>query len=243
MGLHRGHRLALRDHGVAEIITKDELVVLAIPDLHFPFAHPDAFRFLADLKKEFNPDIVVCLGDEVDFAALSFHDRDPDMPGARHEYEAALAQMHKLYRIFPDVLCCTSNHTSRGFRVAYKAGLPSSMLRGYREFLEAPQGWSWHDRIVINDCLYIHGDAASGPAGTRKLVSENRMSVVHGHFHSNAGVQYSASPFRQVFGCNAGCLIDVNAMAFRYGNKYASKGTVGAAIIRGGKEAHFIPMR
>lgn len=243
MAKYGDYKLVSKDHGVVELVSKDELVVLAIPDLHLPFAHPDAFRFLADLKEEFQPDVVVCLGDEVDFAALSFHDRDPDMAGPRHELESALEQLGELYKIFPDVLCATSNHTSRGFRVAYKAGLPSQMLRGYAEFLQAPPGWSWHDRIVINDCLYIHGDAASGPAGTRKLVSENRMSVVHGHFHSNAGVQYSASPFRQVFGCNAGCLIDLTAIAFRYGNKYASKGTLGAAIIRGGKEAHFIPMR
>jgi len=236
-------KLATKGHGVVELLTKKELVVLAIPDTHFPCHHPDTFRFLKEIRNEFKPDVVVHLGDECDFESLSVHGKNPDMPGAMDEYHAALEALGELYKIFPDVLVCRSNHTERPFRIAYASGLPSEMIRSYRELLRAPAGWSWHERIIINDCLYIHGDAASGPSGTRKLVSDNRMSVCHGHFHGNGGVQYSASPFNQVFGMNAGCLVDIASLAFRYGNKYGNKGTLGCGIIRGGREAHFIPMR
>lgn len=243
MGKYRDFKLVHKPHGVVELITDRELVVLAIPDTHCPNQHPDTYRFLTDLKKEFKPDVIVHLGDEADFESLSFHGKTPDMPGARDEYLATIEALKPLYKLFPDVLVARSNHTERPFRVAHAAGLPSQMIKSYRDLLHAPPGWTWHERIIIQGCLYIHGDAASGPGGTRKLVSDNRMSVVHGHFHSFGGVQYSASPFQQVFGCNAGALIDLQAMAFRYGSKYGSKGTLGAAIIRGGKEAHFIPLR
>lgn len=230
-------------HGTVKLNTDKELTVLFCPDTHFPFQHPDTFRFLKYLKDEYRPDVFVHAGDEVDFAALSFHEKDPHMPSAAEEYKCAVDQMHKLYQLFPNALVATSNHTSRVFRVAFKAGLPSQMLRTYREFLEAPPGWSWHDRILINDVAYFHGDPLSGPNAPKQWMAQLRMSICQGHLHSNAGVGYSQGPFNQSFWMNAGCLIDLESMAFRYGAKYANKGTLGAGIIIGGHTAYFIPMR
>jgi hypothetical protein len=239
---HLGFNFKKKEHGVIELKTKKPVTVLAIPDLHFPFAHPDALLFLHDIAGEMKPDIVVCLGDEVDFAALSFHDKDVEMPGACDEYIHALEGLGELYKIFPNVLCCHSNHTSRPFRLAHKAGLPSQMMRSYKEFLQAPDGWTWHDRIVINDTCYIHGDPKSGRNAAWSWMNEHRMSTVIGHIHGHGGVQYSASPFRTTFAANAGCLIDPSAMAFRYGNKYANKATLGCVVVKNSTHAHFIPM-
>jgi predicted phosphodiesterase len=240
---YKGIPLIKGDHGTVTLDTDKPLTVLAIPDIHAPFHHQHALSFLKGLKKEFKPDVVVCLGDEVDFAALSFHDRDPDMPGARHELESALEFMGDLYKLFPDVLVCQSNHTARPFRVAHKAGLPTNMVRGYKEFLQAPEGWNWFERIIINSVCYIHGDPKSGNNAARQWAFENRMSTVIGHVHGWAQVGYTASPFNQIFWVNSGALIDPAAMAFRYGSKYANKATLGATIIRNGRDAFFIPMR
>lgn len=240
---HLGYPLIHGDHGTVTLKTKDPLTVLVCPDLHFPFHHPDAFRFLKDMRDEFKPDIFVNLGDECDFAALSFHDKNPQMPGANDELEQAKECMKKLFKIFPDALVCSSNHTSRSFRAAYKAGIPSQMIKAYKELFEAPPGWSWHDRIIINDVCFIHGDPKSGFNAARQWMIEQRMSTCIGHVHGHAGVGYSASPFNQTFWMNAGCLIDLHALAFRYGNSYAHKGTLGCGIVRGGKEAFFVPMR
>lgn len=239
---HLGYTFKKKPHGVVELNTKKPVTVLAIPDLHIPFHHPDYFKFLKHMKKAVKPDIVVCLGDEVDMAALSFHEKDPDMPGAQDEYITSLQHLGDLYKLFPNVLCCHSNHTSRPFRVAHKAGLPNSMMRSYKEFLQAPVGWSWHDRIVINDVCYIHGDPKSGRNAAWSWMNEHRMSTVIGHIHGHGGVQYSASPFRKTFSANAGCLIDTAAMAFRYGNKYANKATLGCVVVYNDQCAHFHPM-
>jgi len=243
---HGGFKLKKSGHGVVELINHDDnpdLVILAIPDLHIPFHHPDAFRFLKDIRDEFNPDLVVCLGDEVELASLSFHDKNPDAPSAKDEYLASLGHLQDLYKLFPDVLVCNSNHTSRPYRVAFSAGMSSHMMKSYNELLNAPKGWSWHDRIIIQNVCYIHGDPKSGANATKAWMNENRMSTIHGHIHGWGGVQYSSSPFKQIVGMNAGCLIDLEAIAFKYGSKYANKGTLGCGIIRGGREAHFIPMR
>jgi len=183
------NRFKHRPHGVVELSTKEPLTTLYIPDLHIPFHHPDAFAFLKHIKGEFEPDIVVCLGDEVDMAALSFHEKDPDMPSASDEYRISLEHLGKLYKLFPDVLCNLSNHTARPFRVAYKAGLPSQMMRSYKEFLKAPATWSWHERIIINDVVSVHGDPKSGRNAAWSWMCDHRMSTVIGHIHGHGGVR------------------------------------------------------
>ena len=105
-------------------------VVLAISDLHAPYNHPQALEFLAFLKKQWNPDHIVCLGDEVDHHALSVHPKHPMLYAAGHEYAAAMHFMQKLYKLFPVVDCCISNHTHRPYRVAQAAGLPSVYMKG-----------------------------------------------------------------------------------------------------------------
>ena len=229
--------------GTCKLSSTKEVVTLYIPDLHIPFHNPDAFKFLKDIKSEFKPDIVVCLGDEVDFAGISNHTKDPDAMSAGKEYQTALEHLGTLYELFPDVLVNTSNHTSRPFRKAFEAGLPSDMIRSYKEFLKSPKGWQWFDRIIINDVVSIHGDPKSGRNAAWSWMQEHRMSTVIGHIHGHGGVQYSASPFNQTFAANAGCLIDPRSLAFKYGAKYANKATLGCVITQNRHQAHFIPMR
>lgn len=239
---HIGYKFKNKPHGVIELKTKEDLTVLAWPDYHAPFHHPKAINFLKSVLEEFNPDIIVCLGDEADMAALSFHPKDPSMPSAKQEYEDTISALSDLYKLMPECLVCTSNHTSRPFRVSHQAGLPSHYLKSYEDFLQAPKGWSWHERIVINDVMYIHGDPKSGRNAAWGWMNENKMSTVIGHIHGHGGVQYSASPYKTTFAANAGCLIDERALAFRYGSKYAHKATLGCVIVRNSHHAHFIPM-
>lgn len=217
-------------------------VVLAIPDLHAPYHHQDAIDFLNDVYREFKPTRIVCLGDEIDFHALSFHDKEPGLYSAGREFEEAKRFLKKLYKAFPVVQCCISNHTSRPYRVAHKAGLPSNMILDYKALFEAPKGWSWHYRIIIDQVCFEHGDPGSGRNAAYKAMLENRMSTVIGHVHGHAGVQYSANPFNQTFWMNAGCLIDIDSLAFAYGNKYRNKATLGCGIIREGVDAYFVRM-
>lgn len=229
------------EHGVWTLQKKMNRV-LAIPDLHAPFHHPDALKFLKDVKNMIEPDVVVCLGDEADMAFWSFHDKDPHMPGAKDEYHSALEFLGQLYELFPNVLCCISNHTDRPYRVGFKYGLISDFMRSRHEILQAPEGWFWGERFVIDDVCYIHGDPKSGRDAARLWMQEHRKSTVIGHIHAHGGLQYSASPFDQTFWMNAGCLVDNPALAFRYGAKYAHKPTLGCGFIENGVNANFIRM-
>ena len=216
---------------------------MAISDLHFPFHHKDVFDYLAQLKEEFQPDKIICMGDEVDHAALSFHDLNPNMPSAKDEYLLALSCMKTLYKIFPAMDICVSNHGSRLYRRAFKHGIPEAMVRAYREIWEAPKTYNWFGRIVFEGVAYEHGDGGgSGRNAAFTAMQANRMSTVIGHIHSWGGVQYSATPFGEHFALNTGCLINLDSMAFIYAEKFRNKPTLGLGLIIDGKQAFFLRM-
>ena len=70
--------------------------VLFISDMHIPYNHPDTIPFLKHLKRKYdiNPESndgsrVICLGDELDYHAISFHDSNPNLLSPSDELELA----------------------------------------------------------------------------------------------------------------------------------------------------------
>ena len=216
-------------------------VVLAIPDLHCPFEHKDALPFLKAVKKLYKPTDVVCLGDEIDAHSLGNYDHDPDGMAAGAELEAAIDHLQDFYKLFPNVKVCTSNHTARPYRQAFKFGIPKAFLKGYSEFLAAPKGWKWADSWEVDGVIYEHGEGFSGASAAIKSADGNMQSTVIGHIHAFAGIQFSANSKHLIFGFNAGCLIDRHAYAFAYGKKIKSKPILGCGIIVNGVPT-FIPL-
>lgn len=220
---------------------KGKHTVLAIPDMHHPFSHPDTLAFLKWMKKKYMPDVVVCLGDEVDMCALSDYDSDPDGYSAGHELQQAILHLKDYYELFPNVKVCTSNHTARPFKRAYKSGIPRAFIRDYAEFLQAPPGWRWSDQHEVDGILYEHGEGQSGNQGAIKAAIANMNSTVIGHLHSDAGIQYLANDKHLIYGFNVGCLLDRHAYAAAYGKHMKKKPILGAGVITKGVPM-FVPM-
>jgi hypothetical protein len=221
-------------------------IVLVIPDLQSPFEHPDALEFCVEVKKRFRPTRIVCVGDEADKHGLSDYDKDPDGLSPGHELEKCIEHLQGWYKAFPKVSVCTSNHTDRIFRKAYRYGIPVAYLKTYREFLGAPKGWQWRDDWFIDGVRYEHGHAlsssGSGRSASFHLPLLNRQSTVFGHFHSYAGIQYVFTENGlMMFGFNVGCLIDKEQYAFQYGKKYKQKPVLGCGILIRGVPM-FIPL-
>lgn len=215
--------------------------VLVIPDTQFPFGHPDTFAFLKAVDAKYKPNEFVHIGDEVDLHALSNFEHDPDGYSAGHELKAALKDMHKLYKMFPNMKVCTSNHTARPFRKAYKHGIPRAFLKDYHEFMEAPKGWEWAEKWEIDGVIYEHGEGQTGVNGAIKAALGNMQSTVIGHLHAFAGIQWSANPRHLIFGFNVGCLIDNKAYAFAYGKTFKNKPIIGCGVVIKGIPV-FVPM-
>lgn len=214
-------------------------IVLAIPDLHCPWQHQDALAFLIAVRDTYHVTKTVCLGDEIDAMGYSRYPQDPDAPNQSKELELAIEQLLPFYRAFPDMLVCESNHTIRPWKKAFEAGLPKSFLPTVARVLRAPDGWTWHNQIEVDGVLYIHGDAgSSGFTAHIQYMRKFKQSVVIGHIHSYAGVNYEG----ELFGVNSGCLIDADAICFKYAKNMPIPVSLGCTVVKYGKQAQFIPM-
>lgn len=216
--------------------------IIVIGDRHNPYGHSDANDFLIALNKKYNFDLVIDIGDGEDFAALSFHDTDTDLPSAGHELGLAIAKNKELYPHFPKVMACESNHSSMVWRKGKHHGFPRHVLKSYRDVLEAPEGWTWHHEIVVQmsdgrKCLFAHGYSSNVLAASQK----RGMSCVQGHYHSKFGIQYWSNAEGTHFAAQTGCLIDDSSMAFAYNKLTLDRPLLGSLRIERGVP-HLLPM-
>jgi hypothetical protein len=228
-------KVAAERRPIAKRIRKgkeDNSSVLVISDMHIPYHHPDAVAFLAAVKAKYKPTRIVCIGDEVDHHALSFHDSDPNLMSAGDELQAAIKALQPIYKLFPVVDIVDSNHGSMAYRKGKHHGIPRKYLRDYGDVLEAPPGWVWsHDLTITlptgNQCYFHH----SLGADVMKVVSQRGTCVVHGHHHTKFNIGYTGNPDSLLWGLMTGCLIDRYSMAFAYDNTNLGRPIVGVSII------------
>jgi hypothetical protein len=191
--------------------------------------------FLAAVKRKYKPDRIVCLGDEVDGHAISFHESDPDLDSAGPELQKAKNLLRKIYELFPSCDVLESNHGSLVYRKAKAAGIPRQCLKSYREMLEAPPGWHWHFDLTIKlsngqHCYFHHGKTAKQGA----LSQRQSMNAIQGHFHSKFHITYWANPSALFWDAHAGSLSDDKSLAMEYGKNSIEKGIKGCLVILDG---------
>lgn len=215
--------------------------ILVISDAHTPYCHPDSLAFLKALKTKYKFDKVVCIGDEIDGHAWSYHENNPDLPNAGLELAMAIEVLRPVYKLFPNVDVLESNHGSLMFRKAITAGLPAKAIRAYREQIEAPKGWNWFETLKLKTPLgpvfFTHG--LSSTAG--KLSNMYSMSAVQGHFHSKSQVTWISTPERLRFDMHVGCLIDDKSLAFKYNKLSPVRPIISVGVIIDGI-GQIIPM-
>jgi hypothetical protein len=212
-------------------VKKSKQTILVISDFHAPYSHPDAVAFLRACKRKFRPSTVVCIGDEIDGHAISFHEHNPDLPSAGEELKQAIGQLKKLYRLFPKCTVVESNHGSLVLRKAVAHGLPKAVLRSYNEILQAPRGWKWVDDVTVQTPLgpvyFCHGKSPT----PGKLASLYGCSTVQGHYHERSQIHYISTPERLMFDLHTGCLADDHSLALQYNKINPKRPIVSIAII------------
>ena len=205
--------------------------ILVISDLHIPYHREDSFEFLKEIKKQYKPDTIVNIGDEIDCHALSFHDHNPDLASAGHELARAKDFIKELEGIFPEMTLLDSNHSSLVYRRAIKSGIPRGYLKEYNEFLNVKK-WNWVDNLTLTlpnkqRCFFTHGISAD----VVKVSQINSMNCVQGHFHSKFSLSYWANPDALFFAMQVGCLIQQTNMAFTYSKNFKTKFIMGCGMI------------
>jgi hypothetical protein len=216
--------------------------IAVISDMHIPYNHPDLIPFLCRVKEKYKPDKWVCIGDEVDSHALSFHDHDPDLPNAGYELIKSRLVLRDIFQLIPSCDVLDSNHGSMVYRKAYAHGIPMAYIKNYNEILKAPVGWKWSDELILemsdgNKVYFHHGKMAN----TLLASKGESMSFVQGHFHSQFNIQYWGCKQGLYFALTVGCLIDPKSMAFNYGKNFSKRPIIGMAVIVNGQPI-LIPM-
>lgn len=211
---------------------------LIIGDIHEPCAHPGYRRFCLDLRDKYRcDDRPICIGDEADFHAISFHARHPEMPGPKDEYLLTRECLKRWHRVFPEMDICIGNHTERVARLAETVNIPSQFLRTYQDVWGTP-GWKWAYEFIVDDVYYFHGTGNGGVHPAFNAMSKMLMSVVMGHVHTAAGVKWKANPTRRIFGMDTGCGIDEKALAFAYGKHLRQRAVISACVVIDGIPYH-----
>lgn len=205
--------------------------ILFLSDMHIPYQHPDTFEFLAALKEKYKPTRVICVGDEVDHHAMSFHDTDPDLLSAGDELSEAIDELRPFYKLFPEVDLVDSNHGSMAYRKGKHFGMPRKYIRDYGEVLEAPDSWKWHLDMLIDlpggNQLYIHHGLS---ADVMKVVAQRGVCAVQGHFHNEFRIGYIGNPNHLLWGMNVGCSINSRSLAFAYDSTNLKRPVIGHAL-------------
>lgn len=213
-------------------VEHDNSRILLISDLHIPYHHQDAVEFLVHLKEKYNPTRIICLGDEVDGHALSFHDNDPDLPSAGDEIRQALPVIADLFKIFPQMDILESNHGSLVWRKAKVFGIPKHYIKSYNEVLGVDSGWKWSFDLTVDlpngqKCYMHHGKTSN----IIQLSQQMGMCASQGHYHETFKIDYWGNSTGLYWGMQCGCLIDDNKLAFNYNNVNIKRPIIGTGLI------------
>lgn len=209
--------------------------IFVISDMHIPYHHHDMIPYLKAIKKKYSPDRIICIGDELDNHAMSYHDSDPDAYSAGYELTRAREVIKEVEKIFPQMDLVDSNHGSLYYRKAKSNGIPREAIVSYNKLLGVGDGWRWHFDLTLEMsdgmlCYFHHAKksdvlAASQHAG---------MSAVQGHHHSKFKIDHWSNTKGLYFGMSVGCLIDDDALGFSYNKNTTDRPIIGCGIIING---------
>ena len=207
-----------------------------IGDTHIPFCLDGYLEFCQETFEAWDVERVIHIGDLIDNHSLSFHDSEPALKGANGEYLDAMEELQPWYDAFPKLELVLGNHDLIPARQLKKIGMDCDIwLRPLKEIYNMPKGWKIVEDVTIDNVLYHHGDTACGVNGFRNDSIARMCSTVTGHAHGNAGVSYTASNHRLIFGLAVGCGVDNKSMAMVYGKKFKHKPIVSCGIVIDGK--------
>ncbi len=186
-----------------------------ISDLHIPYQHPDAFRFLKKIRDEFGIEDVLNVGDVVDNHCPSFHEVEYGCLSPKEEYDTAKIMCQELSDIFPKMRVSFGNHDELPNRKAKVAGIPDDCIVDINKRYGVNWDWARKHYFKVddyNDCLMTHNLTANTLSNARNY----SHCSVQGHHHSLFGVEYFSDQRTLRWAMSTGCLIDIESPAFNY---------------------------
>lgn len=209
--------------------------VLYMGDLHTPYHHKDAPKFLQAVKDKYNPTRVISTGDELDNHNMSNWVTELEADNARTELAKGRKAIRKIASIFPVVECVESNHTSRIYRMGKQARILRELLPSYKELLDIREyNWSWEHDVTLT----VAGRTirAVHHAGANSFLNAQRsgISIIAGHMHTKQFIQFYKVNGNKNFAAQTGCLLDQSTVAFKYTADHIAEALLGCIMLLNG---------
>lgn len=200
--------------------------ILTVSDLQVPYQHKPAVRALTKFVQDWQPDEVICVGDEIDMPQISRWNK-----GLAGEYAGKLAKdRDETVRLLESLNVrhvMRSNHGERlrNYLGSYAPGLADDPDLQYERYMRfADIGVTYHKQMYefAPEWLLAHGDEGnlSSSAGTTalKLAQRTGKSITCGHTHRAGIVPYteahSGKHVRTVYGMEVGCLMELKRASY-----------------------------
>ena len=210
---------------------------LVIGDLHCPVDHEDYLQFCMDMKKKYKTNNTIFIGDIIDHEAISAHDKNPSLPGPQDEFQASLERLQRWYSKFNHAQVCIGNHDARVVKKAAKNGIPEFYLKAYSD-LYRTRNWNWDYYFECNGVYYTHGDGWGSQYPAFNAAKARLQSVVCGHHHSIAAINWIKGPTTMYFGMNVGCGVDQTHPALAYSKPHLKKAILSCGIVIDGDQPY-----
>lgn len=201
--------------------------VIVIGDLHAPFIREGYLEFIREQQEKYDCGTVIFIGDVLESGAWSYHESDPDGMSVGDELNKAKEQLQDWYQVFPEATVLYGNHDLLVARKAKTAGLSVHFIKEFGDIIGAPKSWKFTHEYIKDNVKYLHGSIGNAI----KRAKDERISIVQGHLHTAAFVEYAVSERDAIFGMQVGCGIDHHAYAFEYARPVAKKPVISCGII------------
>ncbi len=226
------NRMRLKDHEVEMINNlrnNDFNNVLVVGDLHSPFIRKGYLEHCLKIREQYQCNEVVFIGDVVDNHYSSYHDADPDGFGAGEELDRAISHLQEWHQHFPKAKVCIGNHDAIICRKAFSSGISNRWIKDYDDVLGTP-GWDFQNQHEIDGVIYTHGTGSSGKGATKR-VREWQCSIVQGHIHTEAYVDWYCNKEYRLFAMQIGCGVDDRSYAMAYARNFTKKYIVSCGVV------------
>lgn len=210
--------------------------VLIIGDIHEPFCLEGYLEFCREQQEKFNCGKIVFIGDIIDNHYSSYHETDPDGYSAGEEFERAYDKVQNWYKVFPEAIVLTGNHDRLIARKAYSAGISQVWIRSLKDTLNTTN-WNFVEEYEYLDVLYMHGEGGTA----RTKMKKELQSIVQGHLHTQAYIEYIVGKHYKIFGFQVGCGIDKDAYAMAYAKRFP-KPIISCGVVLNGQLPILLPM-
>lgn len=226
--------------------------VLIMPDAHLPYQHDLAWRTFLEVARGWRPDVLVILGDAVDFYCVSQHPKDPARR-IRFEDEIRLSNegLDQLSALrVPRVIYCEGNHETRLSRhVAAKTPELHGVVN-VQDLLRVKQrGWEWVSyghHMSIGKLSFTHDIGFAGVYAARQSVMAFGGSITIGHTHRAQTHYESTVNGERHVGHTMGWLGDPECIDYRHRARVARESQHGFGVAHildcGMHFSHFTPI-